>query len=218
VQAGGSVTIISDICGGVIQVESGASLDLSAVIVPPHIVAATGANITRPTAAAAAAACATLAGRYTNLSDAWRAATGHGTPYHCDGPVSCSDSYYNYISTGVGGGRWYRFVGVGGDALPLSPPGDNHCGTVLGGWLSGCSEADSGPNAGEVAQTCNTPGRYPATTDGVVERIVCFDHNAPQQCYYHLVVGVVRCSNFLLWRLPNSECDPKAYCTAASGL
>ena len=31
--------------------------------------------------------------------------------------------------SGIGGGSWYRFEGVGGDALPLTHPGPQHCGT-----------------------------------------------------------------------------------------
>lgn len=42
-----------------------------------------------------------------------------------------------YDTTGVGGERWYRFIGAGGDALPLHPPPEYHCGTANGGWLSG---------------------------------------------------------------------------------
>jgi hypothetical protein len=51
------------------------------------------------------------------------------------------------IATGVGGDKWYRFVGYGGDALPLHRPRGEHqvgfggilaCGTSHGGWLSGC--------------------------------------------------------------------------------
>jgi hypothetical protein len=32
------------------------------------------------------------------------------------------------LATGVGGNRWYRFTGDAGNALPLNPPGVDHCG------------------------------------------------------------------------------------------
>ena len=63
---------------------------------------------------------------YTTLRDSWRS-TGTGGGSHGD----CSSG------TGVGGGRWYRFAGAGGDALPLTHPGHGHCGTTHAGWLSG---------------------------------------------------------------------------------
>ena len=95
----------------------------------------------------------------------------------------------------MGGGRWYRLAGSGGDALPLTSPGYGHCGTLYPGWLSG--------------------GRYPAAAEGVAEMTACFDGSSP--CYGHAAVGVVRCDGFLLWRLADAP-DCSGYCTAASGL
>ena len=98
---------------------------------------------------------------YTNLSDDFRNVkilTGWPPPWvgraHADGPQGSSESFnklcptspevpfsinddHYYMTTGVGGERWYRFVGSAGDGLPLYPPPQYRCGTALGGWLSG---------------------------------------------------------------------------------
>ena len=53
----------------------------------------------------------------------------------------------------------------------------------------------------------------------------CFDQATPTQsgedalmCAYHVPLGVVRCTDFLLWRLPYAPGCNMAYCTTASGL
>ena len=55
-----------------------------------------------------------------------------------------------YQQTGVGGDRWYRFEGAGGDALPLKPPGverrDEQCGPEKCACSRGCPQcADTWP-------------------------------------------------------------------------
>ena len=140
---------------------------------------------------------------YTTLRDSWRS-TGTGSGSHCD----------QSSKTGVGGGRWYRFAGAGGDALPLTSPGVNHCGTRYPGWLSGWATPQGG---GGPPGSYSGAGRYPAMAEGVVESTVCFDDgNGP--CYYPVQVGVVRCGGFLLWRLPDAPYCSLGYCTAVSGL
>ena len=97
---------------------------------------------------------------YTYLSDSFRSVehlTGWPLNFrgHADAPLGGTDDFkalcptsperedYStkenkyYESTGVGGGRWYRFIGAAGDGLPLYPPPEWHCGTANGGWLSG---------------------------------------------------------------------------------
>ena len=116
----------------------------------------------------------------------------------------------------MGGGRWYRFAGSGGDALPLSHPGDFHCGTAGTGWLSGWA------GEGDPPLSYSGAGRYPAAAEGVAEMTACFDGNGGSgPCTYHAAVGVVRCDGFLLWRLADApscyDCYC-GYCTAASGL
>ena len=74
-------------------------------------------------------------------------------------------------STGVGGDGWYRFVGTGGDALPLNPPSTDHCGTNYGGWLSGSlANGEAPPRAYTVG------GRYPRAVEGVVDMTTCFSN------------------------------------------
>jgi hypothetical protein len=144
---------------------------------------------------------------YTTLTDGWRS-TSTGRSNHCDSSNGSGDSSN---PTGVGGGHWYRFAGPGGDALPLSNPGTNHCGTHGTGWLSGWTGAGFPPTSYSAA------GRYPVALEGAVEMVVCFDDGNP--CGLHGVVGVVRCGGFLLWRLQDAaDCGPSAYCTAPSGL
>jgi len=111
----------------------------------------------------------------------------------------------------VGGGRWYRFAGSGGDALPLSRPGVDHCGTHRTGWLSGWAGEGAPPASYSGA------GRYPAAAEGVAEMTACFDYGS-SPCYRHAAVGVVRCDGFLLWRLADAPYCNYGYCTAPSGL
>ena len=112
----------------------------------------------------------------------------------------------------MGGGRWYRLAGSGGDALPLSPPGDHHCGTYATGWLSGWA------GEGDPPPSYSGAGRYPAAAEGVAEMTACFDYGTNRPCYRHAAVGVVRCDGFLLWRLADAPTCDAGYCTAASGL
>ena len=169
---------------------------------------------------------------YSTLNDAYRtisnadprvASPGSGARGGCDSATG----------TGVGGGGWYRFSGAVGDTLPLSPPGWLHCGTDATGWLSGwdggvgtgCSSSYFGGMCTDVCTNATgppcgyqTPGRYPAATEGVVEMTACFDDSGGDPCYMCVVVGVVRCDEFLLWRLPYVPNCNAGYCTAPSGL
>ena len=73
-----------------------------------------------------------------------------------DGPTmgGCDvDAHY----TGMVGARWYHFTGEGGDALPLSLLGTNHCGTKIPDRLSG-----------SMPQEDATPGRYTSIEEGLV--------------------------------------------------
>jgi hypothetical protein len=186
---------------------------------------------------------------YVTLNDAWRSTSTGGSADDSGHPMadhsmslSCGSS-----PTGVGRGRWYRFVGPGGDALPLTFPGTQHCGTLYPGWLSGwdasvgpcksgsppCTTApgnweDEPRNTGVVwgaPDNYDTPGDYPETVEGVVDRLVCFGDGPNGACSYQAPVNVVRCAGFLLWRLPyvptgqagGGACR-RAYCTAPSGL
>jgi hypothetical protein len=191
-----------------------------------------------------AAQCAWLADKYITLSASYRATTttggemAPGTAAHGD----CATSSASGTATGVGGGGWYRLSGASGDALPLAPPGPGHCGTGWAGWLTGWDASigpcysgnpppcpQDSPSATSGGRSSNGPpldysthGRYPSAAEGVVDMTVCFDflnsrgHGGP--CDSHGTVGVLRCRDFLLWRLPYTADCEFGYCTAPSGL
>jgi hypothetical protein len=212
---GGNATVSGGAIFGAITVASGGRLHLMNAV-SSQVTAETGATVVRE-ASGSAAQCTALAGHYTNLSDAWRA-TSHGDGSHSD--CSFSSGGTDTMAREHGGGGWYRCAGGGGDALPLTRAGMEHCGTSYGGWLSGWGASDrlSGPPQGY-----STPGHYPALADGVAEMTACFDQGDPYPCYYRVAIGVLRCENspsmsFLLWRLPYSPTCGCAYCTAPSGL
>jgi hypothetical protein len=176
---------------------------------------------------------------YNTVSDAWRSITNDCSTF--DGPSkdckkgaggpggnNMGDTFLgdvncvgNRQATGVGDGGWYRFRGAGGDALALVPPGAAHCGTESGGWLSGWNT--SGGAGATPPRNFSTPGRYPAATEGVAEMTACFDYSYAGEherdaCSFHVVLGVVQCDGFLLWRLPYAGGCSLAYCTtSASG-
>ena len=208
-QQAGSLSLANVIVDGKVTVASGATLHMlaGAILLPSQITADAQATVTRDSSSpsAIAAQCPTLlAHNYTTLRDSWRSTrTGKGD--HGD----CSKQ------TGVGGGRWYRFAGAGGDALPLTSPGYNHCGMSVTGWLSGWATPQGG---GGPPQSYSGAGRYPAAAEGVVESTVCFDYGGSSPCNNPVQVGVVRCGGFLLWRLPDAPDCNSGYCTAASGL
>ena len=216
VQQAGALSLANVAVGGEITVQGGGSLSVSGGSLEGDITAAFNSTvhltnvlckgqISEKGEAQAQAQCSQP---YTTLRDSWRSTrTGEGS--HGD----CSSK------TGVGGGRWYRFAGAGGDALPLTRPGKSHCGTGYPGWLSGWATPQGG---GDPPGSYSGAGRYPAAAEGVVESTVCFDfdngggNNPP--CGNPVQVGVVRCGGFLLWRLPDAPACDYGYCTAASGL
>lgn len=138
-----------------------------------------------------------------------------GAPLALQGGMSSDCAPGEPESTGVGNINWYRFEGAGGDALPLTPPGNQHCGAQYAGWLTGCSDGWS------ESGTCSTPGHYPSAAEGMVEMTACFSQGS--RCDRYRPVGVVRCGDFLLWRLTSDwltyapSCN-LGYCTAPSGL
>jgi hypothetical protein len=166
---------------------------------------------------------------YTSLSDSWRSPGTATDQHYCD--IASYPSDPQISPTGVGGGRWYRFTGGGGDALPLTSPGARHCGVSLPGWLSGWDSRTDGymgtdgimggisGRTDSQHQTYSGRGRYPTAAEGVVERTVCFDAGYGQTCNHHVSsVGVVHCGSFFLWRLPYMPTCGLGYCTVPSGL
>lgn len=173
--------------------------------------------------------------------------------------------------TGLGGDRWFRFAGAGGDALPLTPPpggfdtepvscddpnnpnpwpphGRLYCGTTNAGWLSGwqwpatpdcrsdddcpwsiqggslpctprgCAPGDRMPPYSPGPVTRTPLGRYPTAEEGVVNMTACFvgfqgEGGGLGSCAHYADVGVARCGDFLLWRLPYAPGCTEGYCT-----
>lgn len=177
-------------------------------------------------------------GDYTTVDDPWRNVAanqfGPNGAAMCDVPLfaSCDEHESEGLivaaePTGVGGDTWWRFVGQGGDGLPLSYPGPNHCGTDFGGWVSGWSEENTVADLRPLA-TYNVSGRYPSVGD-VVETSICMpNYNIPDHpldivpCFDHYTAGLVRCppqvpsdppGGFFLWRLPWAEHCYSAFCT-----
>ena len=175
---------------------------------------------------------------YETLTDAWRATShgGLGPEGKVMGDVELSICFSDeWAQTGVGGNKWYRFAGAGGDALPLTSPGEDHCGTSVPGWLSDWDGAQPCTKDDECTGECGRrdvcvptpehpapPGHYPEATEGVVEKTACYDYgefpDGRWTCGEPNQIGVVMCDGFLLWRLPYAPDCISAYCTAASGL
>ena len=120
----------------------------------------------------------------------------------------------DWAQTGVGGNKWYRFAGAGGDALPLTSPGDDHCGTTVPGWLSDWDGTQPCTKDDECTGECGRhdvcvptpehpapPGHYPEATEGVVEKTACYDYGKDSEggawtCDEPNQVGVVMCDGF----------------------
>jgi hypothetical protein len=147
---------------------------------------------------------------YTTLDDAWRS-VGNANGHHTD----ATECYHS--------DRWYRFNGPGGDALPTSPPaavvgGEDHCGTADPWWLSGCgADPRCDPDDPCTFNHYITPGAYPSAGFPVADAVVCFYSNSLSPCSNPVVVNVVHCDGFLLWRLPSTP-SGSGYCTTSSGL
>ena len=135
-------------------------------------------------------------------------------------------------SSGVGGGRWYRFIGEDNTAIATAPPpgGHDHCGTAWPGWLSGWGDITE---IGAPPRGYNEPGRYPTFEEGIVDGTACFNSNCDSSGdTLPVPVSVVRCGGggrdvdavgsvtsdsaeeggYLLWKLQYTGCS-SAYCT-----
>lgn len=216
VQQGGSLSLANVVVAGDITVQGGGSLSISGgslkgltlvqdngmLTLAPTVettadfvlgVAAGGSYVGPSNIVAHYAKCVQ---RYTTLNQSWRA-TSNGAGDHND-------------FAGVTGG-WFRFVGAGGGALPLSSPGENHCGTEHPGWLSGWLGSTA------PGSNYNTAGRYPSAEEGVVQMTACFTaRSLGGSCSSYAKVSVVQCGDFLLWQLsdvPASAGANSGYCT-----
>eukprot|EP00795_Rhopilema_esculentum_P001206 gene1206-15572_t len=103
---------------------------------------------------------------------------------YIDGTTSCDSS----LTLG-----WYRFMGSAGNMMYTScPPGygtDYRCQTHGGGWLNGA---------------------HPSTSEGIVERTVCFAWSGC--CGLSNVIRVKNCGSYYVYELkPTTSCSYR-YC------
>jgi hypothetical protein len=225
VQSGGDVALTGCTILATITVQSGGTLILNEVMFlgrTHNLLLARGASFSRH--GGSNPFDSQCDQPYTAVDDAWRSVSTimHGTMDRGHGDCA-SGAGYSGIYSGDGlpqrqvlpGGRWYRFTGASGDALPLTPPDYNQCGTLYKGWLSGWRSQIAPPTDYSIA------GQYPPTGAGVVERTVCFANGVeggsyPHHCDHHATVGVVHCNRFFLWRLPYTQGCAFGYCTINS--
>jgi hypothetical protein len=174
--------------------------------------------------------------RYESRSEDWRLVTapsGDGKAQHCDRAADDPSlpAPLGVIPAALEN-RWYRFGdGDGahprGRGLSTTPPSANHCGTTIPGWLSALppstltGKTDASGKTDDTLWPFNAAGSVPSPDEGVVERVVCFDYNQgggqSLSCYRAVVISVVNCRGYTLWRLPDvpSCAYPTAYCLAA---
>jgi hypothetical protein len=183
VHGGTNVTITGGVIDGLVSVQGDGILCLKdAIVLPSQVTTTPSATVTRESTAHGLAAQASIqcARPYITLSDAWRSSTTGGVHNSDDsdpgGPT--------HIGTCVGGGRWYRFIGTGGDALARSAPvRPHHCASTPG-WMSGWDATIPGPSpccgsprncpTGAVCTSYTGVGSYPVALEGVVEKIFCY--------------------------------------------
>ena len=92
--------------------------------------------------------------------------------------------------------------------LPVHPVPDFHCGTRATGWLSGWNSS-----IGDPVSSYNETGEYPSLAQEVANATVCFVDGGRGTCALHVTIGVVKCENFFLWRLPYTAGCDVGYCT-----
>ena len=168
---------------------------------------------------------------YENITDIWRNVNNLGdgpsdpdgrgcSRGHCYGMDQIDEGINGTCSkhaagTGVGGGKWYRFVGKDNTGMATAPVGSDHCGTAWPGWLSGWGDINT---LGMPPSGYNEPGRYPELGEGIVDGTACFTKSCGVSGDTRpLPVATVRCSNsqgsdYLLWKLQYTGCS-SSYCT-----
>eukprot|EP01047_Picozoa_sp_COSAG01_P004780 COSAG01_NODE_159_length_23702_cov_119.507585_15_plen_1233_part_00 len=171
-----------------------------------------------------ASAASQCARPYTNVTDTWRTvsnANGVGPnrmtmgdiaydDMTCQKPRDCNYACTNEYArsgdveaTGLGGGQWFRFTGMGGTRLPVRPRGAMRGGTRLTSWLTKWNQSKH-PSADAIDRWIKIgvgAGRYPSIDEGVTPGLVCFDDSGTH-CSWTQAVALVQCDGFLLWWLP----------------
>ena len=92
-------------------------------------------------------------------------------------------------------GKWHRFMGAAGTAMPTSCVPIHRCGTHAPGWLQ---------------------GSHPTKEQGVVTRKVCF-HWSGNCCKWSVNINVRDCGEFYVYKLPKSPVCSLRYCAEQKG-
>ena len=84
-------------------------------------------------------------------------------------------------------GRWIRFTGSGGAAIPNNPPQPHQCGTINPGWID---------------------GGHPSQSEGVVNRQLCFVNGTDDCEFDSYEISIRNCGKYYVYRPPNiTECS-----------
>jgi hypothetical protein len=119
---------------------------------------------------------------YTVVNDPLRNVNAPGLGGSCDNG--------DLFNTSIGG-RWIRFMGIGGTMIPTTSQGLNHCGAYLAGWFN---------------------ETLPSTVDMITNGTVCFD-TLERNCGFIFFVSVVNCATFYVYFLPPLDVCNARYCT-----
>ena len=103
---------------------------------------------------------------------------------HTGAPISCDQRNLPTV------GKWHRFMGAAGNAMPTSCVPIHRCGTHAPGWLS---------------------GDHPSEDQGVVTRKVCF-HWSGDCCRWSVNIKVRSCGEYYVYQLPKTPVCNLRYC------
>ena len=78
--------------------------------------------------------------------------------------------------------------------MATSPVEDLHCGTYASGYLK------------------NGNAALPSTPGEEVEATVCFYYQSSEPCKWTTTIEIKKCSNFLIYKLPNTPVCDMGYC------
>jgi hypothetical protein len=157
-------------------------------------------------------------GPYTEVRDDQALRTSAGQGHSSGDPnydpaapseLRCDDVEHGAFGAGVA--AWYHLPP--GRGLATAPPGMNHCGTWLAGWLSGWhGVAGTAPDDDEYAVPADR-SLSPAVGLPPADGLVCFDYGR-KTCFQSAPVRAVGCGDFALWNLPPAQTRCAAYCLA----
>lgn len=121
---------------------------------------------------------------YVVISEKERSKTYSG------GPLTCDQRNLKTI------GRWHRFMGAAGTAMPTACVPTHRCGTHAPGWLQ---------------------GGHPTEVQGAVTRKVCF-HWSGNCCKWSVNIRVRDCGEFYVYNFPKTPVCYLKYCAEQKGI